>query len=212
MRVSVVTPTIRPEGLLDVQQSLERQTLTDFEWLVEVGVTSHGNDLNRAYNRMLRRATGSLVVSIQDYTMFGDSLLEELYRSHEENPSIWYTVDVAHTDGIVTEYDWRHYRKGEDINFMEYELCVGSFPLVGMRQIGGFDEELDELTWGFDNVNVGFRAKRAGFPLKVHPTAEAVQYKHDLTTEHPFRAKMIPDLHNARLGQIERGEVKIRYI
>lgn len=212
MKISVLTPSLRPRGLEDVQNSLAKQVFKEFEWLVELGIPERGNDLNAAYNRLIRRSCGDLIVSIQDYTSFGPELLLVLWQAYEESPKTFWTVDVAHTDGNTTEYDWRHYRKGEPIEFAELELCVGAFPRNGIVAIGGFDEELDNLTWGFDNVNVGFRAASAGFPMRVHPTAEATQFKHDLTTPHPFRDKMVPDLHNARLGQIQRGEVTVQYL
>lgn len=212
MRISVLTPSLRPLGLVDVQNSLSKQVFTDFEWLVELGIPGRPNDLNAAYNRLIRRSSGELIVSIQDYTSFGPELLLQLWQAYEENPTTFWTVDVAHTDGETVEYDWRHYRKGEPIEFTELEFCTGAFPRKGIVEIGGFDEELDNLTWGFDNVNVAFRAANAGFPLRVHPTAESLQFKHDLKTKHPFRDKMVPDLHNARLGQIQRGEVTVQYL
>lgn len=212
IEISVITPSIRPSGLEPVQSSLEQQVVTpSWEWLVEIGLPSKGNDLNAAYNRLIRRSSGELIVSIQDYTTFEPDLLNKLWNAYIEEPTTFWTVDVGHTDGKKTEWDWRHYRKGENIQFMELELCVGAFPKKGIVEIGGFDEELDTLTWGFDNVNVGLRAGMAGFPMKVHPTAEAVQYKHDLKEKHPWRASMNADMHNARLDEIRRG-LKVAYL
>jgi hypothetical protein len=67
MKISVLTPSIRPQGLAITQQCLTEQTFTDFEWLTEIGLPNRGHDLNSAYNRMLKRANGELVVSLQDY-------------------------------------------------------------------------------------------------------------------------------------------------
>lgn len=208
-KISVITPTIRPEGLVSVYHSLKNQTFTDFEWLVEVGFPSKGNDLNRAYNRLIRRSQGELIVSIQDFTTFGHTTLQELW---ETNDGTFYTIDVAHSDGEHIEYDWRHFEKGKPVEYNRLEICMASMPKKGLYDIGGFDEELDELTWGFDNVNLGYRVAQKGYKIAVHPTAEAVQFKHDLKIPHPFRDKMNGSLHESRLGQIKRGEVTINYL
>ena len=34
MKISVITPSIRPEGLKILQECLAQQTFKDFEWLV----------------------------------------------------------------------------------------------------------------------------------------------------------------------------------
>jgi len=211
MKISVITPSVRPCGLSEVQSSLEKQAINDFEWLVEIGLPSKGNDLNAAYNRLIRRARGELIVSIQDYTSFGAELLLQLWQTFEDEPDTLYTVDVGHTDGTNIEWDWRHYKKGEPIQFMELELCVGAFGIDVIKDVGGFDEKLDELTWGYDNVNVGLRAAMKGYRLAVHPSAQAVQFKHDLKEKHPWRDTMNPELHNSRLDEIRRGTEVIWY-
>lgn len=212
MKISVLTPSVRPSGLSDVQSSLECQAFKDFEWLTEIGLRNGKNDLNAAYNRMIRRAKGQLLVSIQDYTTFGPELLLQLWQAYEAEPKTFWTVDVAHTDGKETTYDWRHHRLGEPIQFMELELCVGAFSKDAITDIGGFDEKLDELTWGYDNVNVGLRAALKGYTMRVHPTASAVQFKHDLKEKHPWRDTMNGDLHNMRLDEIRRNPDVVQYL
>lgn len=210
MKISVVTPSIRPHGLAEVQKSLEQQVFKDFEWLVEIGLPSRGNDLNKAYNRLIRRTTGEMVVSIQDYTSFKPDLLSKLWNDSELET--FYTVDVGHNDGMDTEWDWRHYRKGGNIQFMEMELCCAVMPRDALIDVGGFDEELDTMTWGFDNVNLGLRIGMKDYQMKVHPTAEAIQFKHDLTEPHPWRDKMVPMAHNARLDEIRNGSVIVTMV
>lgn len=211
VKISVITPTIRPGGLEEIRVSLQKQVFRDFEWLVDVGV-SKNNDLNASYNRLIRRAEGVLIVSIQDYITFGPELLNELWQAYEAEPDVAWTVDVTHTDGEKVEYDWRHYSKGNTIQFNELELCTGAIPKHILYAVGGFDEELDTLTWGFDNVNLGLRIALKGFTMKVHPTAQTQQFKHDLIRKHPYRDSMNSDLHNYRLDQIRRGEAEIHYL
>jgi GT2 family glycosyltransferase len=209
--ISVITPTIRPAGLEEVRNSLQKQVFTDFEWLVDIGVKKT-NDLNASYNRLIRRATGELIVSIQDYTTFGPEFLTELWQTYKEEPNIAWTVDVAHVDVDTVEFDWRHSSKGNTIQFNELEICAGAIPKKILYDVGGFDEELDALTWGFDNVNLGLRIAMKGYEMRVHPTASAQQFKHDTIRKHPYRKYMEPDLHNHRLDQIRRGEVEIDYL
>ena len=66
MKISVITPSIRPEGLKIVRECLLNQTFKDFEWLVDINWTGK-HDLNASFNRLIRRASGELIVFYQDY-------------------------------------------------------------------------------------------------------------------------------------------------
>ena len=66
IKISVISPSIRPKGLEVVKESLSNQTFQDFEWLVEFGFgkkMSYSKDVNK----LLARAKGELIVSYQDY-------------------------------------------------------------------------------------------------------------------------------------------------
>ena len=78
MKISVLTPSIRPDGLEVLQKSLERQTFQNFEWLVEIGMPKRGCDLSASLNRMLRRAEGEIIVMVQDYIKIPNHSLEEI--------------------------------------------------------------------------------------------------------------------------------------
>ena len=65
-KISVITPTIRPAGLAILRKCLLEQTFTSFEWLVDINYTGK-HDLNASYNRLIKRAKGELIVSLQDY-------------------------------------------------------------------------------------------------------------------------------------------------
>src|ERR1035437_8527622 len=84
MKISVITPSIRCEGLKIVQQSLEKQTFQDFEWLTEIGIPGRGHDLNAAYNRMLRRAKGELIVSLQDFIKAPPQYLQKFWDAYQK--------------------------------------------------------------------------------------------------------------------------------
>lgn len=113
MKISVVTPSVRPEGLKIVEECLDRQTLPfgDWEWIVvtpdpapftEIG-KSRGNPnkyiladppkrnkdfyaLNKSWNLVFGQANGELIVSIVDLLWFPPNTLEHLWRHYEANP------------------------------------------------------------------------------------------------------------------------------
>lgn len=196
VKISVLTPTIRPEGLKIVRDSLMKQTFTSFEWLTEINVSGKP-DLNAAYNRMLRRAKGDIIVSVQDNIALEPTALESIVTLQ---PHFW-------TFQLTNVNDWR---KGETRRAGEYdwEIDFGSAPRQALFDIGGFDETLDEGRWGFDNVNVGFRAWLAGHEIWVNPSIKATGIDHERDS---FRDLRDPTYHNWRLQQFRMGE-RINYL
>lgn len=202
-KISVVTPSIRPDGLRIIQEALAKQTLQDFEWLVEISPI-RTVDFNAVMNKMLRRAQGELIVSLQDFIEIPDDGLEKFWNAHKEE-ACFYTAPVV-KEGSK---DWRFYRE-EGCKFDEWEIDWGSAPLEALKEIGGFDEELDKY-WGFDNVNVGLRADMANYKIKVLNDNVANVIDHDKIIHHPYRDRMSPGFHNHRLNKIKNG-LKIDYL
>lgn len=203
MRISVCTPSIRPEGLKITQECLSKQTFQDFEWLVEIGIPERGCDLNAAYNRMLRRAKGDLIVSLQDYTKVQDDFLGICWNEYQWAKDTFFTVAVGKTmDWEEVEWDWR--KEKRPINWMEWEIDCGFAPLKALKEIGGFDEELDK-GWSYDNVNVGLRAEMAGYKFEICDLTRAVAFCHNRVIEHPFLKQQDAILHNNRLDEIRQG-------
>ena len=202
-KITAITPTIRPAGLDHVARGLKEQTFRDFEWLVDVNYTGKV-DFNQAMNRLVRRAEGELIVSIQDYITVTPTTLEEFWKAHQEHPA-FYTAPVI-KEG---KEDWRVKGTGKR-NWTEWEIDLGSAPREALFRIGGFDEGLDQY-WGFDNVNVGMRADMAGYDIICINTAQGNAYDHDANIKHPFRALRNPDYHNTRLDEIRRG-VRLQYL
>lgn len=212
MKISVITPTIRPEGLRVVQQSLERQTLQDFEWLVEVGVPGRGHDLNAAFNRMLRRAKGELAVFYQDYIKIMDQGLERFWSAYQDRPRTFFTAPVGKVNDLEytdqAKWDWRAFHPSKDVyeqcKWDGWEIDWACAPIAALKEIGGFDEELDQY-WSCDNVNTGFRAELAGYEFKNLFSNPALAYDHDAFMEHPFRKKFNGSFNNMRISQFKAG-------
>lgn len=208
--ISVITPSIRPEGLKIVQNCLQEQDMNDFEWLVEIGLPKTGHDLNKAFNKMLKRARGELVVFYQDYIKIKENGLSTFWAEYKKRPDYFLTAPVGKTLEYEAEaqFDWR---KGnyKDVDFAHWEIDWGSAPLSALKEIGGFDEELDKY-WSCDNPNVGCRADLAGYKF-ANIDNIAVAIDHDKIETHPFRQNYNPQFNNQRLEQFRRG-LKINYI
>lgn len=209
-RITVITPTIRPEGLKPNQESLERQTFKDFEWLVEVGIPGGGHDLNRAFNRMLKRAKGELIVIMEDWTKCLPTGLENFWNAYQEDNKTFFTAPLGKTlDWKEIKWDWRAYKDAK-MHWNTWEIDWGAAPQDALFEIGGFDEELD-MYWSSDNVNVGCRADLAGYKFKNLIDNPAMAYDHDAVTEHPFRKDFNPDFNNQRMTAFRDG-LKINYL
>lgn len=222
MKISVVTPTIRPQGLQITQNGLQAQTFNDFEWLVEVGIPGRGHDLNAAYNRMLKRAKGELVVSLQDFIKIPPDYLQKFWDAYQEHPRTFFTAPVGKVDNLdfnpPAKWDWRAWSEKAvppDTKYLPgkwdcWEIDSGSAPLAALKEIGGFDEELDKA-WSSDNVNVACRADIAGYEFKNLFHNPALAYDHDAFMPHPFREKYKPSLNTQRMAMF-RGGMTISYL
>lgn len=196
IKVSVLSPSIRPEGLKVIQECLKRQTMQNFEWLVEIGVPGKGHDLNAAFNRMIRRSKGELLIFLEDYTKIMDDGLERFWKAYQEHPDTMFTSPLGKVDnfGDKPRWDWRSYKQKETQK--DYTDCLSRCwecdwacaPRKIFYDIGGFDEELDKW-WSGDNVSVGIRAELKGYKFKCLFTNPAVAWDHDAHTKHPFREK-----------------------
>lgn len=192
MKISVITPTIRPEGLKIMQECLARQTLKDFEWLVEVGMTDK-SDLNAALNRMIRRARGELLVFYQDFIGIHPDGLKRFWEAHQ-------MIEAFYTAPVNSDWRSQPENQKKKLDFMQWEIDWGACPKKAIVDIGGFDETLDEF-WGFDNVNVGLRATIKGYAiLCINNPATA-----EVHPEAPMKKNRNPEYHNRRLDEIRRG-------
>lgn len=205
MKITVVTPTIRPEGLSFVENSLKKQTMAnDIEWCFEINTTDKV-DFNQAMNRMLKRAKGELIVSLQDYIMIPPDAIEKLWDFYVENPNTFVTCPVGKTmDYKDITYDWREHRKGT-CEWQEWEIDFGSASLKALKDIGGFDESLDEY-WGFDNCIVGKKAQIKGYTFACLPENKSIAYDHNKNTKHPFLHLRNEMFYNNKLREIESGD------
>lgn len=179
--ISVLTPTIRKEGLPLVKKALERQDV-EYEWLIgspfdpEMGTWIKDDfeggywTLNRCYNKLIQNAKGDLIVSIQDHTFFNPDALEKFDFWFQQHPN--YIVS-----GVGDKYDrvypergikvWSDPRKRNTgqfraVPFNEIEGNFCSIPKKALYDVGGFDRALDFEGFGMDFYNVLERISKLG--------------------------------------------------
>lgn len=213
MQISVLTPTIRGEKALKINEeslALQHFAPTEVEWLVEV---SDGkiHDLNAAFNRMLKRARGELVVFMEDFTKATPQGLMKFWEAYLREPNVFWTAPLGKTlDWKHTKWDWRAYSDAVDITYNCWEIDWGAAPLKALYEIGGFDEELDKY-WSGDNVNVGYRAYLNGYKFKNLFNNPAVAFDHDKIMDHPFRKNFNSEFQAERMRDFRPGE-KLNYL
>lgn len=180
-RISVITPTVRPEGLKIVEAALRKQTFTDFEWLIGAKEACPIVDtpfetrwiaddfeggfwtLNRIYNRLFKEAKGELVVSLQDWIYIPSDGLQKFWDAYAEHPD-------ALISGVGDQYqEWDGKRKPTvkiwadprkttkygtfyECFYNDCEWNWAAIPKAIFNAVGGMDEKLDFLGFGGDQL------------------------------------------------------------
>lgn len=190
-KISVITPTIRPDGLDIVCTGLLRQTHEEFEWLIcgpennreavaiildgKIPYTYIGNpplakgmvwDLNSSYNQLIDQARGDIILSLQDYTFFDGDALEKIN---------WYmsNINKCVLSGWGHKYDkvypvlgtelWHDPRiPSNNTTFDQIEFNFAALPKESLLAVGGFAEELDFEGFGMDAYCVLHRLSDMG--------------------------------------------------
>jgi len=203
IKISVITPSIRPKGLEIVRECLLNQTFKDFEWLVDINWTGK-HDLNASFNRLIKRANGELVIFLQDYIKIAPEGLQRFWEAYQRETKL-YTAPVGKSkkeDYSDVIWDWRKNNYSE-VGGTFWEIDWACAPKRILYDIGGFDETLDQY-WSCDNVNIGYRLQLKGYKFE-NIDNPAVAFDHDAFEEHPFRKDYHPNFNNERMQAFERG-------
>ena len=212
-KITVITPSIRPDLLGITQECLERQTFQDFEWLTEVGLRNRGYTLPSDWNRLISRAKGDIIVSFQDCIKIPDNTLEII--AGLDHTKTAYTYPVGQTLDFEKEptWDWRALRPQGEIEPRMWEADFASAPKSMFYDIGGFDEEFNK-GWSWENVEVAIRAYAAGYKFELHNSFRTVSLRHDELRENPFRNKRENNDKRARVTEIlaQGGDYKKDYL
>lgn len=145
--ISVITPSVRPDGLEIVKKCLKRQTIQDFEWIIAspqkyfISIDRLiGHDYNfefvadppkeegdfwtlcKAWNNAYAHAKGELIVNIQDWIWFPPDLLERFWYHYQSNPRILVSAvgdqyERLDDRGVPTNVVWYDPRKFSTVKF-----------------------------------------------------------------------------------------------
>lgn len=110
--ISVISPTIRPQGLEIMRESLMNQTFKDFEWLVDINITGE-HDLNKSFNSMIKRAEGELIVFYEDFTKITPDGLQKFWDAYQKDKRTLFTAPLGKVTNFEDQprWDWRMERK-----------------------------------------------------------------------------------------------------
>lgn len=216
MRLSVITPSIRPQFLDITQKALERQTFTDFQWNVEIGLHTRGFMLPTHWNRLLRRSQGEVIVLLEDCIDIPPDTLEKIAALDHTKMAFTYPLQRVKAWGETGSYDWRKHKAevtGEKLTPNYWEIDFASAPRSLFYDVGGFDEDFNN-GWSWENVEIAWRAAAAGYTFYVKREPEGVVLDHDAIIENPFRNKIANNdkRANETRKRAEHGDFKLNYL
>lgn len=201
MKISVVTPSVRPEGLKLVEKALQRQTERDYEWIIvspfkpsvacNLWVPSAKKEegdywtVYKDYNLALAKAQGELVVSWQDYTFADPDCLEKFWFHHTKEPkTIVSAVGGKYSEESFTIKTWDDPRETTNYGtyypcfFNDIELNLAAFPKEAFYAVGGFDEYLDKYS-SLCGLDVLDRLNLiGGYDFKLDQTIKSYSLEH----------------------------------
>lgn len=213
VKISVLTPSIRPQYLGITYECLKKQTFKNFEWLVDIDMPSDKFLLPKAMNRLLSRSKGEIIVMLQDCITVDENFLQHIVDTYNGD---FVTYPLGKKDGESVKWDWRKssLRQQKDyIQPQEWEADLASAPKKAFFDIGGYDESFCD-GWSWDNVEVAYRAERAGYKFRCDNQVSGVAIDHDKEIEHPFRGKLRNNDWRARETKIlcDIGDYKRNYL
>lgn len=203
-KITVVTPSIRKEGLEIVRKSLVKQGFTEWEWLIgskfdpEIPEATWVKDnfkggfwtLNRIYNKMFKKAKGELIVSWQDNIWIPTDGLEKFWAAYEETGKEALITGVGDQYERVNEFGkpevkvWSDPRKTTkhgsfyEVEFNDIEYNWGALPRRLIFEVGGADEQLDFLGLGAEIFSIGDRLNDLGMKFFIDQSNESYSIKH----------------------------------
>lgn len=187
-KISVITPTVRENGLALVEKALRRQTFREFEHIVqgqEGDMAGNVWTLNQDYNIALRKAQGDLIISWQDYTYAKPDTLARFWTHFEQEPkTLIGAVGNKYQDEDFIVEIWRDPRMRDDQGsfypcyFSDIEWNLASIPKQAIYDVGGFDEEMDRK-YGMDGYSVNDRINLlGGYDFKLDQSIRSYSLEH----------------------------------
>jgi len=237
LKISCITPSIRPEMLEIVERCLSRQTLQSYQWIVvspknykfgewvQDPPRKEGDfyGLNKAWNAGLKRAEGKLFVSIVDGLWFPPYLLERLWQYYERDPMSciggvghqYSRIENNKPEGLV----WQDPRVRSDTTFWEIspidmEWCIASIPMKAIQNVGGIDANIYDKVAALSEKEINVRMSKLGYKFYLDSTIEYRAIKHErLNSEWDKKYEEGCKIFNQHLKEIEAGKrLKLDYL
>jgi hypothetical protein len=188
IKISILTPSVRPDGLKLVERALKRQTFKNWEWVVVSPVGEKPKDLYwtvyRDYNRGIRQCRGELIISWQDYTSASPDALQRFWEHFKSEPkTIVSGVGNKYSDDTFVVETWHDPRIKNGVSFREcnpldIELNFSAFPKQAFYDVGGFDEYLDRYS-SLCGVDVLDRLNLiGGWKFKIDESIRSFSFEH----------------------------------
>jgi len=204
MKISVLTPTIRKNGLDIVRKALSNQSFIDFEWLIgssfdpEISEARWIKDdfeggywsINRIYNKLFSQAKGELFISLQDWIWVRPDGLETFWNDYQATKGQGLITGVGDQYAGVNEFGkptikiWSDPRRTikygsfYEVNFQDIEYNWAALPKKLVYEVGGADEQLDFLGLGAEIFSIGDRLNDLGKKFYIDQTCESFTVRH----------------------------------
>lgn len=145
--------------------------------------------LNQAYNHAIRFSHGELIVFLQDSIMISPTGLEQFWEGYKKTKACitgvgdqYECIDEMGKPSVKVWSDPR--RRLDQGSFYEcmpidFEINWGCAPKQALYDIGGFDEELDRLGYGGDNVSICERLDTIGIKFYIDQSCESFTVRHN---------------------------------
>lgn len=205
MKVSVITPTVRPDALDLITRSLQKQEFKDFEWLIgssfnpEIAEARWIKDdftggkwsLNRIYNKLIKESSGEIIISLQDSIYIPSDGILKFISNLEKLGKHTLISGVGHQYARLNKYGkpelqvWADPRKTDkygslyECTFPDCEWNWCAFYKSAIEDVGGFDEALDFTCRGVDAFAVDERLNYLGYKFYLDQTNESLTLRHD---------------------------------
>jgi len=265
--ISVITITNRHGGIDINWSALRRQTHKDFEWIlsdtryeerkeaVKVYTKSDGRIvhfkqgsrdphaktwLNHAENEAIAKASGELIVLLQDYIHIRPDALEKFWLQYKADPKLFVSgvghqylcPPVVDLQGLITVFEkpyevkpttvvWQDPRLRKDLGSFyecrpedwEANWCMA--PRQLFLDVGGFDEDYDYQGHAFDNCSVAFRAYALGYKPYLDQSNESFSINNDSFSKEKLKTQedfmRIATFHQNRMKDIVSGKHPLKY-
>lgn len=207
-QISVITPTIRPDGLRVIEKCLKRQDFTDWEWIVVSPEELHKDItvsptllladppkddgdfycLNKAWNKAFAHAKGELCISIQDNMWFYPDMLSRFWHHHTTHPKglfacVGNQYETTDERGEPVHVVWQDPRKRSDFGtFYEVPPSEIEFSVCALPRTAiedaGGFDEEYDLGPAVGEKEMCLRLDRMGYKFFIDQGIEYKALKH----------------------------------